>query len=192
MKLPFILCSALFAFGTLSIAGASFAQNSPAQPGANYSMPPFADVPDGHWALDSVTKLRQAGIVIGYPEDNYAEPIVPPHNWEYQAVDTMQKAGILFRYPEGTYSGQIGMTPHEFAIGLAPIFTTINLRPANGSDLAAIQQDQIGRLEENQPARNALKSLLIEFRPELSQLGQDVPKAVAWLDEIKPPAGELK
>lgn len=29
--------------------------------------PPFPDVPPWHWAFDSVTKVHDAGIVIGYP-----------------------------------------------------------------------------------------------------------------------------
>ena len=30
--------------------------------------PPFKDVPRGHWAFAAVEKLRQSGIVIGYPD----------------------------------------------------------------------------------------------------------------------------
>ena len=32
---------------------------------------PFADVPTDHWAYTSVEKLRDAGIVIGYPDMTY-------------------------------------------------------------------------------------------------------------------------
>ena len=34
---------------------------------ARAAAPPFPDVPPWHWAFDSVTKVHDAGIVIGYP-----------------------------------------------------------------------------------------------------------------------------
>ncbi len=33
--------------------------------------PPFPDVPKGHWAFEAVEKVRQAGIMIGYPDGTF-------------------------------------------------------------------------------------------------------------------------
>ncbi|HVK07100.1 MAG TPA: S-layer homology domain-containing protein [Armatimonadaceae bacterium] len=56
-----LLASAAIASVALAAAPA-FAQQAPAS---------FADVPTDHWAYASVEKLRDAGIVIGYPDGTY-------------------------------------------------------------------------------------------------------------------------
>ena len=36
-----------------------------------YAANPFRDVPAGHWAYDSISKLAAAGIIEGYGEDTF-------------------------------------------------------------------------------------------------------------------------
>ena len=38
---------------------------------------PFPDVPPDHWAYNAVNELHQLGIVVGYPDNTYAETYVP-------------------------------------------------------------------------------------------------------------------
>lgn len=51
---------------------AAIAMTAVLAPAANAQVAsPFADVPTDHWAYSSVEKLRNAGIVIGYPDGTY-------------------------------------------------------------------------------------------------------------------------
>ena len=36
-----------------------------------YAANPFSDVPQGHWAYDSVAQLVAEGVIEGYPEGNF-------------------------------------------------------------------------------------------------------------------------
>ena len=36
-----------------------------------YAANPFSDVPAGHWAYDSISKLAVAGIIEGYGDDTF-------------------------------------------------------------------------------------------------------------------------
>ena len=36
-----------------------------------YAANPFSDVPAGHWAYDSISKLAAAGIIEGYGDDTF-------------------------------------------------------------------------------------------------------------------------
>ncbi|HEX5324791.1 MAG TPA: S-layer homology domain-containing protein, partial [Capsulimonadaceae bacterium] len=110
---------------------------------------------------------------------------VPADHWAYQAVDTLQKAGIVIGYPDGTYGGRRAMTRYEFAVAIARLLPLINANAASKSDLAALQQDLESKLEANQQALDALKSLVDEFQPELQQLGQDVAAVKARLDALE-------
>jgi hypothetical protein len=64
MKKASLLAGA--ALTALGIAGVVIAPAANAQVAS-----PFADVPMDHWAYSSVEKLRNAGIVIGYPDGTY-------------------------------------------------------------------------------------------------------------------------
>ena len=110
---------------------------------------------------------------------------VPADHWAYQAVDTLQKAGIVIGYPDGTYGGRRAMTRYEFAVAIARLLPLINANAASKSDLAALQQDLENKLEQNQQALDALKSLVDEFQPELQQLGQDVAAVKSRLDALE-------
>ena len=36
-----------------------------------YAANPFSDVPAGHWAYDSISKLAAAGVIEGYGDDTF-------------------------------------------------------------------------------------------------------------------------
>lgn len=103
---------------------------------------------------------------------------VPTDHWAYTAVDTLQKAGIVIGYPDGTYGGKRALTRYEFATAIARLLPLIKPPDLSGyatnDDLTALQTDLTNRLEQNQAALDALKALVDEFQPELTQLGQDV------------------
>jgi len=110
---------------------------------------------------------------------------VPADHWAYQAVDTLQKAGIVIGYPDGTYGGRRAMTRYEFAVAIARLLPLINANAASKSDLSALQQEEDAKIEQNQQALDALKSLVDEFQPELQQLGQDVAAVKSRLDALE-------
>ncbi len=110
---------------------------------------------------------------------------VPTDHWAYQAVDTLQKAGIVIGYPDGTYGGRRAMTRYEFAVAIARLLPLINANAASKSDLSALQQEEDAKIEQNQQALDALKSLVDEFQPELQQLGQDVAAVKSRLDALE-------
>lgn len=83
----------------LAVSGGRLAAQAPAAqpPGAPQMVAPFPDVPPGHWAFDAVEKLRQAGIIIGYPQGTFGNvpaprpksnraETVPFDHWAYDAV----------------------------------------------------------------------------------------------------------
>jgi hypothetical protein len=162
MKLIFVVCSALLIFGSLSVAGAVRAQDAPPQPWATDSTPPFDDVPTDHWAYQANHKLRDVGIVIGYPNGTFNDSKVDeladvPDGWEYQAVDTLQKAGIVFGYPDGTYGGRRAMTRQDFAVAIARLVPLINLDPANNPNLTPFEKEYWTSLTRNTNALEALR-----------------------------------
>jgi hypothetical protein len=60
-KASLLASAAMVALGAVLVPTAAHAQVAS----------PFADVPTDHWAYSSVEKLRNAGIVIGYPDGTY-------------------------------------------------------------------------------------------------------------------------
>ncbi|HEX5324792.1 MAG TPA: hypothetical protein VFW40_13475 [Capsulimonadaceae bacterium] len=64
MKLPFIVCSALLVFATLSMAGGALAQSSQRQPADSSLVEPFPDMPADHWAYQAADVLDKAGFPI--------------------------------------------------------------------------------------------------------------------------------
>jgi hypothetical protein len=116
---------------------------------------------------------------------NNPSNVVPLDHWAYQAVDTLQKAGIVIGYPDGTYGGRRAMTRYEFAVAIARLLPLINANAASKSDLSALQQEEDAKIEQNQQALDALKSLVDEFQPELQQLGQDVAAVKSRLDALE-------
>jgi len=109
---------------------------------------------------------------------------VPVDHWAYAAVGTLQQAGIVIGYPDGTYGGRRAMTRYEFAVAIARLLNLINTAGyAKSSDLDALRQDMLNRLQQNSDAIDALKALVNEFQPELQALGQDVAAIKARLDD---------
>lgn len=174
----------------LAFASPAHAQTQPASPWASNSMPPFDDVPADHWASQATQTLRDAGIVIGYPNGTFndtkasEQAWVPDDSWEYQAIDTLQKAGIVIGYPGGTLGGRRRMTRYEFAVAIARLLPLINANAASKSDFSPFQQEMLSDLSQNLDAMEALRWLVVEFSPELTQLKQDVPQSLATLDSL--------
>jgi hypothetical protein len=109
---------------------------------------------------------------------------VPVDHWAYAAVGTLQQAGIVIGYPDGTYGGRRAMTRYEFAVAIARLLNLINTAGyAKSSDLDALKQDMLNRLQQNSDAIDALKALVNEFQPELQALGQDVAAIKSRLDD---------
>jgi hypothetical protein len=55
--------------------------------------PPFPDVPKGHWAFEAVEKVRQAGIMIGYPDGTFGGQAAPLSPWSGAGVEEAQSLG---------------------------------------------------------------------------------------------------
>ena len=109
--------------------------------------------------------------------------ILPPNSWLFVAADTIQKNGIPFGSPDGTYAGRRVVTRHEFAVATARVLMSApTLPPEPRPDLVS---DVAARLEISPPAVSALIALVHEFSPDLSELGQDVPKAIARLEALR-------
>jgi hypothetical protein len=71
-----------------------------------YVAAPFPDVPPTHWAYEAVEKLRQAGIMIGYPGGTFGArtarspaETVPFDHWAYDAFRKPVDETIHIRFP---------------------------------------------------------------------------------------------
>jgi hypothetical protein len=170
MKLTFVLCSVLLFFGTLSVASAVRAQSAGTVSPVPTVILPFEDVPLDHWAYSSVEALRQAHILVGYPNATYsgAWPLVD--DWEYQAWDTVEKAGIVLAYPDSIASRPV-ITRQQFAIGIAHLLPLINADSTKKRNQLASQNKLFNILQQRQDALDSLKALIDEFTPELEQMG---------------------
>ncbi|MDR3707605.1 MAG: S-layer homology domain-containing protein [Capsulimonadaceae bacterium] len=141
---------------------------------------PFADVPTDHWAYQSVEKLRDAGIVIGYPDGTYggrraltryefATAIARLLSALPGPVDTSQfvKKSDLGGYKAGSGAPALNLNGY-----------------AQTSDLDALRAEVGRRLTANEGAVAALRDLVTQFAPELKKLGVDVAAANARIDAL--------
>ena len=122
----------------LGVPTISMAQATPASG-------PFADVPADHWAYQAVNTLKDANIVIGYPDGTYGGK---------RAMTRYEFAVAIAR--------------------LLPRLNVDTSNLATKGDLDALRTSLEGRLAANQAALDALTKLVNEFEPELQRLGQDV------------------
>ena len=60
----------ILSFKTLFAAASFIVMQAALLPGA-YAANPFADVPAGHWAYESINKLAAAGVIEGYGDDTF-------------------------------------------------------------------------------------------------------------------------
>jgi hypothetical protein len=135
------------------------------------------------------------GLLMAVPTVSHAQAAsgpfadVPADHWAYQAVDTLQRAGIVIGYPDGTYGGKRAMTRYEFAVAIARLLPLIKAPDlsdyATKEDLSALSDDLNAKLAANQAALDALKALVDQFQPELTQLGQDVADVRQRLDALE-------
>jgi len=129
-----------------------------AQPTRAYDVQPFADVPADHWA--------------------------------YRAVNTLENAGILIGYPDNTFGGKRAMTRYEFAVAVARFMPYPDcycgiVTKAMPDDVAGLRHDLWAKLASNKDALDALRKLLVEFTPELQNIGQNVAAAKEELDALE-------
>jgi hypothetical protein len=159
---------AILASATLGVANAQGKANGP-----------FADVPTDHWAYQSVEKLRDAGIVIGYPDGTYGGR---------RAMTRYEFATAIARLlqaipPPPDLSNYVtkDQLPKPVASGAPPI----DLSPyAKQSDLDGLRAEVTRRLSDDEGAIAALRDLVNQFAPELKQLGVDVAAANARIDAL--------
>ena len=90
-KASLLASAAMVALGAVLVPTAAHAQVAS----------PFADVPTDHWAYSSVEKLRNAGIVIGYPDGTYGGKR-PTTRYEF----AIAIARLLDRIPPKVDTGQ--------------------------------------------------------------------------------------
>ncbi|MDO5301981.1 MAG: S-layer homology domain-containing protein [Tissierellia bacterium] len=100
---------------------------------------PFADVPAGHWSAAAIARVREAGIIEGYPDGTFkpsqgisrAEFLamavrfqgigdgeqtfvdVPESHWAYEIIKKGGTAGWIQGYPDGTFRPENEITRAE-------------------------------------------------------------------------------
>lgn len=139
---------------------------------------PFADVPTDNWAYQSVEKLRDAGIVIGYPDGTYAGKRALTR---YEFATAI--ARLLALLPSGSTDTSAYVTKDQLADALAKVNTGTSAAPAGDTSANA---EVVKRLENNEGAITAVKGLVQEFGPELKSLGvsqADINAKLAALDK---------
>jgi outer membrane murein-binding lipoprotein Lpp len=137
---------------------------------------PFADVPTDHWAYNSVEKLRDAGIVIGYPDGTYGGRRAMTR---YEFAEAI--ARLLANIPGPTDLSSYA-TKDWVKSQAAPSVNLSGL--AKQSDLDQLRADVTRRLSDNEAAISALRDLVNQFAPELKQLGVDIAAANARIDAL--------
>jgi hypothetical protein len=156
---------ALLASATLGVANAQGKANGP-----------FADVPTDYPAYQSVEKLRDAGIVIGYPDGTYGGR---------RAMSRYEFAWAIARLLADIPQPQdlSGYATKDWVKGQTPPKQDIS-GLAKQSDLAQLRADVTRRLSDNEGAIAALRDLINQFTPELKQLGVDIANANARIDAL--------
>ncbi|HEY3332278.1 MAG TPA: S-layer homology domain-containing protein [Capsulimonadaceae bacterium] len=144
---------------------------------------PFADVPTDHWAYQSVEKLRDAGIVIGYPDGTYGGRRAMTR---YEFATAIARLLALIPPPaapsanlNSNYVQKTDLTPYALK---SQIPTTTGL--AKQSDVDALRAEVTRRLQSNEGAITELRNLVNQFAPELKKLGADVAAANARIDAL--------
>jgi len=137
---------------------------------------PFADVPTDHWAYNSVEKLRDAGIVIGYPDGTYGGRRAMTR---YEFAEAI--ARLLANIPGATDLSNYA-TKDWVKSQINPSADLSGY--AKQSDLDQLRADVTRRLSDNEAAISALRDLVNQFAPELKQLGVDVAAANARIDAL--------
>jgi hypothetical protein len=156
--------AALLAGATMGIANAQGRGNGP-----------FADVPTDHWAYSSVETLRNAGIVIGYPDGTYGGAR-PTSRYEFATAI----ARLLKLIPDAnSYATKDDLGKY---VQRSDIPNTNGLE--SKSDVDALRADLLSRLQAHDEAIAALKDLVNQFKPELTSLGVRVDEANAKLDAL--------
>lgn len=97
---------------------------------------------------------------------------VPRNHWAYDAVASLAASGVLSGYPDGTFKGGQAMTRYEIASTIA--------RALANKDYAT-QKDM-----------DTLKALVVEFQPELENLGVTVDGFDARLTSLEKGVGGWK
>ncbi len=105
---------------------------------------PFSDVPTDHWAYAAVDKLKNAGIVEGYPDKTYGGPR-PMTRYEF----AIAIARLLDKIP---------VVPPDVA---------------TKGDIEALRNEANAKFATKEEVA-ALRRLVDEFRAELERLGQDI------------------
>jgi len=124
-----------------------------------------------------------------YAQGSGAFADVPTDHWAYNAVTTLENAGIVIGYPDGTYGGKRAMTRYEFAEAISRLLPLLKPPDLSGyaktSDLDQLNSDLSAKIQANADAIAALKALVDEFGPELTQLGADVQSAKTRLTALE-------
>lgn len=133
----------------------------------------FASTPAGSRAQEVSPALGVSSTQPGPFSD------VPAGTWPFAAGETLQKAGIPFDcpYQGGTYGGRRETTRYEFAVAVVRVtpFLAPEIAPTTHDDHQTPTYNDIEqRLQQSLLAQDALTTLVIEFTPELRQLGQNV------------------
>jgi hypothetical protein len=137
---------------------------------------PFADVPTDHWAYTSVEKLRDAGIVIGYPDQTYGGKRAMTR-YEFATAIARLLALIPAKVDMSAYALKSDIPTAQGPIDLSQY--------AKQSDLDALKADLYNKLSQDQAALAALTALVNQFEPELKQMGIDIDNVKASLAGIQ-------
>jgi hypothetical protein len=144
---------------------------------------PFADVPTDHWAYTSVEKLRDAGIVIGYPDGTYGGKRAMTR-YEFATAIARLLALIPKQVDVSGYALKSDI-PNLGGYATTDALNSGLAGKADKSDLTALSNDLNNKLQQNQQALDALKALVNQFEPELKSLGTDVDAVKASLAGIQ-------
>jgi S-layer homology domain. len=155
MKKASLLASA--AIATVAMAAIpAFAQNAPAS---------FADVPGDHWAYGSVEKLRDRGIVIGYPDQTYGGK---------RAMTRYEFAVAIARLLDQIPTSTAAQAPDL----------------SNYVTKDALQQALGGFASKSDVAE--LRRLIDEFKPELAALGMRVDRLDQRVNDLEKRVGAIE
>ncbi len=137
---------------------------------------PFADVPTDHWAYQSVEKLRDAGIVIGYPDGTYGGRRAMTR---YEFATAIARLLALIPNSAPAAAAPVDMSPYALKSSVPSVAGL-----AKQADLDALRAEVTRRLQANETAIAALRDLVNQFAPELKKLGADVAAANARIDAL--------
>ncbi len=104
-------------------------------------------------------------VLLATPSVSHAAPTdrVPSNDPAWHSTDVIQKSGFIMGSPEGTVTGRRVLTRQDFAGAVAKLMREVGGSPAIANQLAA-----------SPSALVALKSLVVEFTPELTAVKENV------------------